>query len=268
MIRNSVFSDLGTPANGAAICTTSVNFEVVCCRFELNRVSQNGGSIYFKNGTIKVSRCLFFKCYSTAHADNKYYGNAIFVDSNEANIEETSTRLSGISDSECTDSCISISNCKTTLFLINATHNYGIGGASICRVFRSSSGSKFSYLQGCENKDDNEIESWENEITIERSNFINITDKVSVFWENSNDLIECISCVFWNMNNKVLSSHSRISCINCTSNNDTSPSLTKIDLFEPNPVFVRNDLCNSAHTCNNQRRIIGNFFFFVQIISS
>jgi len=265
-----VFSDLGTPANGAAICTTSVNFEVVCCRFELNRVSQNGGSIYFSNGIIKVSRCLFFKCYSKAYANDVYYGNAIFVDSNEANINETSTRLSGISQSDCTDSCISVSNCKTTLFEINATHNYGNIGASICRVYSCLEGTKISYLQGYDCKDGFEIESWYKKITIKRSNFINTTDELNVFWESGNDLIECISCVFWNSNNNELSANSmKISCINCTSNCDTTPSSTKINYYEQNPVFVRIDLCNAAHTCkcNIRRRIIGNFIFFVHFVS-
>ena len=136
MIKNAVFDDLGASENGAAICCSGKNLEFSCCQFISNRVTKNGGSIYFTNGNIKIYRSLFFKCYSESHVDGTCFGNSIYIDSNNAILNEISARLSIMSEDLCTDSCIAISNCITNLFEINATHNFGIGGASICRVFK------------------------------------------------------------------------------------------------------------------------------------
>ena len=148
MIKNAVFNDLSTSENGAAICCSGRNIEIFCCQFVSNSVEKNGGSIYFTDGDIKIYRSLFFKCYSSAKVDNTYIGNAIYIYSNKVIINEVSTRLSGESEELCTDTSIFISKCKSTLFEINASNNYGYGGSSVFRIDSSIDGTKITYIQG------------------------------------------------------------------------------------------------------------------------
>ena len=269
MIKNALFSDLGTPANGAALCCSGLNIEVICCEFVLNKVTQNGGSIYFTNGNIKVYRSLFLKCYSIAYANDKYYGNAMNIVSNEATIEEVSIRLSGQSEKECTDSCIAIANSKTILFCLNTSQNNGYIGASICRASSISSGSKISYIQGFENKDGAEFEIWYNKATIEKSNFINTLDLNAILWESKDYLVDCISCIFWNLNKNEISKL-KMNFINCTSNNETNPKLESASTYDPNPVLVRFKNCKIfiSLKCNARRTMITNYLFFLQLIIS
>jgi predicted outer membrane repeat protein len=269
MFRNVVFSDIGTPENGAAIFITGVNIEVICCKFIRNRVKNRGGAIYFTNGIIGVSNCIFYKCYTTTNQDN-IWGNAIFISSKEANIKQTSTCLCGESATLCGDSSIFVDNCKTVLQNINATNNYGIGGGGIVAIYGCLAGTKISYLQGYECADYFEMVTSQVFTTYENINFINTSELWNVFWESSNNLIECISCLFWNINKAVLSHGGRtISLINCTSNMDTTPSATKISLFNPNPIVINNGICqmNERFSFANQNCLIfNNFSFFVQLI--
>jgi hypothetical protein len=267
MLRNAVFSDIGTPQNGAAICITGVNIEVICCKFVRNRVTNRGGAIHFTNGIIGVSNSIFYKCYTTTNQGD-IWGNAIFVSSKEVNIKQTSTCLCGESPTLCGDSSIHVDYCKTVLHNINATKNYGIGGASIVSVYRCLSGTKISYLQGYECADSFELVTHTVFTRYENVNLINTS--YAVFWESSNNLIECVSCLFWNINNPQLSCCGRtISLINCTSNMDTTPAATKITSFNPNPIFINNQICqmNALITHVKQNRLIfNNFAFIVQLI--
>ena len=55
MLRNVVFSDIGTPENGAAICVTGINIEIFCCKFIKNLVYNRGGAISCHN--LVMTRC-------------------------------------------------------------------------------------------------------------------------------------------------------------------------------------------------------------------
>jgi hypothetical protein len=269
MFRNVVFSDIGTPENGAAICITGVNIEVICCKFVRNRVTNRGGAIHFTNGIISISNSIFYKCYTTTNRDN-IWGNAIYIDSKEANIKQTSTCLCGESPTLCGDSSIHVDYCKTVLHNINASKNYGIGGASIVSVYRCLSGTKILYLQGYECADSFELVTYQVFTRYENVNIINTSDLANVIWESNNNLIECVSCLFWNIKNTVLSHVGRtISLINCTSNMDTTPAATKITSFNPNPIFINSRICQMdvRFSCAEQNRsIFNNFSFFVQLI--
>jgi hypothetical protein len=238
-------------------------------KFIRNRVTNRGGAIHFSNGIIGISNSIFYKCYTTTN-QNEILGNAIFISSKEANIKQTSTCLCGESPTLCGDSSILVDNCKTVLHNINATKNYGIGGASIASVYRCLPGTKISYLQGYECADYYEMVTYTVFTRYENLNFINTSDKDNVFWESTNNLIECVSCLFWNINNPQLSRGGRtISLINCTSNMDTTPTVAKITSFNPNPIVINDRICqmNERISFANQNCLIFNIFsFFVQLI--
>ena len=269
MFKNAVFSDIGTPENGAAICINGVNIEVICCKFINNCVTNRGGAIHFSNGIISISNSIFYKCYTTKNQDG-IWGNGIFIDTKEANINQTSTCLCGESPTLCGDSSIFIISCKTVLQNINASKNYGTFGGGIASFYTSLTGTKVSYLQGYDCVDAFELVTYIDFIKFENINFINTSDKNNVFWESNNNLIECVSCLFWNIKFNVLSyGNLVISLINCTSNMDTTPTVTKISSFNPNPIVINNRICqmNERFSFANQNCLIfNNFSFFVQLI--
>ena len=78
MIKDALFYDLGNVAYGAAIYCSGKDLTLICCRFDLNYVTTEGGSIHFTNGVLNISKTSFLKCYSSKHT-NTVEGNAIRV---------------------------------------------------------------------------------------------------------------------------------------------------------------------------------------------
>jgi len=269
MIKNSIFKDLGPIDNGAAICTANTKITVFCCTFEGNVVNTQGGSIYFVNGVLSIYQSLFYKCYSSKNKGD-VWGNAVFVNAREFNINDTNTRRCGISESLCSDSAIHIEQSITTAFRLNATENYGCGGGAILSLGDPLTGNKLVNLQGYKCHDSMEFEVWPTKVTIVDSNFIDTLDTYSCFWTNAEKIIECNNCLFWNLNKKelILTGYSII-LNNCRSNNVTVPSMTLINDYSPN-ILIKMKKCSidpiKGCISNNRRMYSLNIFFISMLI--
>ena len=243
MISNALFKDLGSVANGGAICSSGRDISIKCCKFILNKVSQQGGSINFQNGKLAISKTMFYECYSSNNTNN-VRGNAIYMNTNEFLLNDSTTCLCGKTAKLCSDSSISIYLSKVVVEEYNASNNYGVHGASFIEIRSGVDGSKVEYSQCIDCKDTYEIISLDKWYKAEKCNFIDCASCNYVIYESGDNMMTLISCLFWNLNKAQLSHSGHvIKLINCTSNCETSPSVERVSDFLPNIIRIATKEC-------------------------
>lgn len=246
MISNAVFQNLGNVANGGSIYSSGRDLSILCCMFISNTATSQGGSIYFENGVLSVSKSSFYECYSSAYT-NAVYGNAILVIKKEATLNDLSTCLCGMSSKQCSDSSISIAYAKSVTKCLNATSNHGLIGASLIQNWEDLDGTMVSYSQNINGKDDYDIVSIRNWYPVEKCNFINSSYCKNVAYQDANNIISFISCFFWNINSLYLScSGYSLIIINCMTNSKTIPSIDLVTEYLPNIIILQWRGCNYA----------------------
>lgn len=269
MIRNSIFSNLGNVDNGGAICSSGRDLTIICCKFTLNYVTAQGGSIYFCEGVLNVSKTSFFECYSSANK-NAVEGNAIRAIKKEVAMSDFSTFLCGMTDKLCSDSSISIESSKNDIRQYNATENYGVEGASFIQFLSCIDESFVEYCQAINCKDNYAITSVYNWYQACNCNFINTTHCRSIVWQNTNNRITFVSCLFWNIGNPQISNAGyALTLTNCLANCETSPTST-LSEFYPNKIIVNFKSCKFASkiTCYVKRRDELSLSLFMMILLS
>lgn len=250
-VTYSTFYNFAGSQYGSVFNILSFNCEVYCCHFEENSASISAGSIYLKDGSLKISKTSFKACYSTKH-ENEFYGNAVYIEGNPFTFEDTSTYLCGKTDTLSTDSSIAAKGAKTTVKNYNATTNYGIWGASAINIMSCQENTKVKYIQSIDGRDAHSVEVRSNKYCINNSNFINCTGHSNLLWESANNLMTFDSCIFWNVGNVISQNSVEFIAINCVTNNNAITAMTYSSILNTNKVEVK--LNCKRRTCKIYKR--------------
>ena len=219
MISYSCFSDL-TADNGAAIFQNFPrNLNILCCIFHDNRVTTNGGSIYFEKGILNITNTAFTKSYSTAAANN-VGGNALYQDSSETVFKHVSAYLCAIKREESGDSTFTLKGTDGKIEYLNSTSNSGHDGSSSISLYAKSSASYAKFLNIIKPGDGYSIESMSLKYTVSKSNFVGFDQQINiaVVYEVQDGLFKFEDCCFFETNSIPFSFRGRkCEIVNCFS---------------------------------------------------
>ena len=253
MISYSCFSDLRA-TNGSAIFQDSAqSLNIICCLFQRNRVTKYGGSVYFANGALNITKTVFTKSCSTAQ-DDDVGGNAIYQNGNETIIEHVSSYLCAIIREESGDSAFMITSTECKIEYLNSTSNSGHQGASSIRLLTKCSDSYAKFLNTIKVGDSFAIESWASKYTVYISNFIGFDKSINaaVVWEFSNNSIKFDQCCFFDTNSLQFSMYDlKCEIVNCKADYDDEKFTYFIQLtthdIKINPIC--DPIYNNCLTC-------------------
>jgi len=229
LVSKAHFSDFSKDGNGGVFEITSASLKVDSCTFNNNQVRYNGGCIYLVTGTLEMTKCSFYSCYSYENRD-EISGNAAFINKNKANVTYVSTYLCGPSEKKCGDSSIRTIACENYVRFINATQNYGVIGSSMYALDEAKTQTSVSYVQDINGKDYITLQSVTNYYEVSKGNFINGYDHKYVFWETKNNILKIIDSVIWNFGGKPITNGYEILLENCVSDS-TSIMATNVQLL-------------------------------------
>ena len=188
------------------------------------------------------------------------------MNKNEVLLNEVSTFLCGETQQHCSDSSICFDNSKCVVSNLNASNNNGLGGGSMITMNSCLSGTNVEYSQGVNGLDNYEVVSGGYAHNFEKCNFVNCTFSTNLLF-TSNNIITLISCVIWNIKNKQLViSGNAISIVDCVTNCETNPSITKASYFVPNRIFIGAKKCSLCTYLHNNYYIHRTNMFMLSIL--
>ena len=246
-VIGSSFYSISKTGNGAVICVTNdVNVFVSFSSFCATVATVHGGAIFTSPLLLSLKKTYFSQCYSSMHSNNGGIGNAAYNARGRTMIEYCSTFGCGPSSSKCSDSSIRC-DVKTCVSSLNATSNYGCGGASGISILDSSSSSHVRFMNAIDAHDNYAIESRTPYVAL-LCNFIDTTNCYYALYYGESELAVVFNrCTFINMKTPFTDTKS-YGIINCYSNANIA-SFTFVS--SPNTVFIWKEKFVTCKKMNN-----------------
>ena len=196
-IIDSIFQFISKNGNGGAIeiNTQSTSAHVLGCHFESINVNQSGGSIFLSTFRNIITNCHFFRSYSSAHQNDNFLGNAIYIENGNTTFANNAVYRCAFDKRLSTDSSVRI-NSFCSIESYNASSNAGYEGGSGFSL-RNGHNSIISYIQVIDSLDDYSIEDANLKNEFSYINFINTTKiNHAIIFLQHDDILTLNRCIF------------------------------------------------------------------------
>ena len=179
-LKFNVFESISKNGNGGIIEAQSVKITITCCQFTYLSSTETGGCLTAFNSHLFLKNSQFETCRVLKNEDQAY-GNAIFMENEENNNQESSitSKITEISHSRCGsektdgDSAIFFYAMLFKVSNLNSSFNTGTEGSSLFSSYHSLEGSFVDFSQNYNSSSAVSIESAFSFYICKFTNFLN-----------------------------------------------------------------------------------------------
>lgn len=264
-VISSLFANFSLTGDGGAINYQNNGIEIFCSEFSNCQAKSYGGAIYLNYSNNSISNTNFESCFVRNHT-NANFGNCLYGPNCASQFEMNIMHKCGPDPQNGGDSACALSNLVVIVKKLNATENFGVGGAGSISLMRPSDGTAVSFIQCVDIQDGNFLEWYYTSNKISKCNFINKTHDNYLFYIYDTTITIIDSC-FINTSPTLLLGGGKIILSNCQSNVSYSgyaiSPLLYINSYQFYICYNKNIRCKSHLNDFSYSRIVLHLLFFV-----